>query len=135
MSGKRTSQVDFAVIGAGLAGIRTAVGLSAAGVSVTVFEARDRVGGRVFSAPQPEGSKAGPPLVLDLGAQWVGPGQTEVLRLIKQLDLHVVSTAVPGRAIWGLDGRLEQGGAALPPLSPRALGRGARERSARGVDV
>jgi monoamine oxidase len=121
MSGKPGSQVDFAVVGAGIAGIRTAVGLSAAGATVTVFEARERVGGRILSAPWPEGSRAGPPLVLDLGAQWVGPAQTEVLRLIKELDLHVVSTAVPGRAIWGLDGRLEQGGAALPPLPPRAL--------------
>jgi len=121
MSGKLTSQADFAVVGAGLAGIRTAVGVSAAGADVMVFEARERVGGRVFSAPQPEGSTASPPLVLDLGAQWVGPGQTEVLRLIKELDLHMVTTAVPGRAIWGLDGRLEQGGSALPPLPPRAL--------------
>ena len=118
---EQSSQVDFAVIGAGLAGIRTAVGLSAAGAAVTVFEARERVGGRVFSAPQPEASTARPPLVLDLGAQWVGPGQTEVLRFIKELGLHVVPTAVPGRAIWGLDGRLEQGGATLPPLPPRAL--------------
>jgi monoamine oxidase len=121
MNGEPDNQVDFAVVGAGLAGLRTAVGLSAAGATVTVFEARERVGGRVLSAPRAEGSAVGPPLVLDLGAQWVGPGQSEVLRFIKELGLHVVPTDVPGRAIWGLDGRLEQGRAALPPLPPRAL--------------
>jgi monoamine oxidase len=121
MSGKPDSQVDFAVVGAGLAGLRIAVDLSAVGATVAVFEARERVGGRVFSAPPAAGGAAQPPLVLDLGAQWVGPGQTEVLRLLKKLDLHVVPTAVPGRAIWGLDGRLRQGGATLPPVPPIVL--------------
>jgi monoamine oxidase len=121
MSGKPESQADFAVVGGGLAGLRVAVDLRAADASVTVFEARERVGGRVLSASPAGGNAAGPPLVLDLGAQWVGPGQTEVLRFIKELRLHVVPTGVPGRAIWGLDGRLEQGRATLPPLPPRAL--------------
>ena len=121
MSGKLGSQVDFAIVGGGLAGLRIAVRLSAVGATVTVFEARERVGGRVLSAPRLEGGAAGSPVVLDLGGQWVGPGQTEVLRLIKELDLHVVPTAVPGRAIWGLAGRLKRGGAAVPPLPPRAL--------------
>jgi monoamine oxidase len=114
--------VDFAVVGAGLAGLATAVALRADGASVTVFEARDRVGGRVLSAPQPDGTAAGsPPLVLDLGAQWVGPGQTEVLRWIRELRLHVVPCDMPGRAIWDLDGEIRSGGASLPPLPPRAL--------------
>lgn len=112
---------DFAVVGAGLAGLRAAAELSAAGASVTVLEARDRVGGRVVSASQPERSAGEPPLVLDMGAQWVGPGQTEVLRLIKELGLATVPSAVPGRALWGLGGQLKQGSAWLPPLPPRAL--------------
>jgi monoamine oxidase len=119
---KLGSVADFAVVGAGLAGLRAAVDLSAAGASVTVFEARDRIGGRVFSAPRNGPNTAGPPLVLDLGAQWVGPGQTEVLRLIDELGLHVVPTAVPGQAIWDLHGgEVKRGGAAYPPLPPHAL--------------
>jgi len=51
MTGTIGTEVDFAVIGAGLAGLATAVALQAAGASVAVFEARDRVGGRVLSAP------------------------------------------------------------------------------------
>ncbi len=121
MSGAPISMVDFAVVGAGLGGIRTAVALTAAGASVAVFEARERVGGRVVSAPPIEGSASGPPLALDLGAQWVGPGQTQILQLIKELDLHTVPTGAPGRAIWGLNGGLKQGGATLPPLPPLAL--------------
>lgn len=122
MAGKPDSEADFAVVGAGLAGLRTAVVLSAAGAAVTLFEARDRVGGRVLSASRNGGTGAGPPLVLDLGGQWVGPGQTEVLRLIDELGLHVVPTAVPGRAIWDLDGGdVKQGRSGYPPLPPHAL--------------
>jgi monoamine oxidase len=121
MSGKPDSRTDFAVVGAGLAGLRIAASLRAAGASVTVFEARDRVGGRVVSAPTAGGASAGPPLVLDLGGQWVGPGQTEMLELIKELGLHVIPTEGPGRTIWGLDGQLKQGRGSLPPLPPRAL--------------
>jgi monoamine oxidase len=121
MSGEPDREADFAVVGAGLAGLRTAVSLSASGATVTVFEARERVGGRVLSAPAAEGGAAGSALVLDMGAQWVGPGQTEILRHIKELGLHVVPTGVPGRAIWGLGGRLEEGGATLPPFPPVAL--------------
>src|SRR5580704_6857829 len=81
MDGKPDRGADFAVIGAGLAGLAAALGLSAAGADVTVFEARERVGGRVESAPRPPAEA--PPLVLDLGAQWVGPGQTRILSLIR----------------------------------------------------
>jgi monoamine oxidase len=114
------AKVDFAVIGAGLAGLATAIALQAGGASVAVFEARERVGGRVVSAPQPDGA-AGPPLVLDLGAQWVGPGQTEVLGWIKELGLNLVTCGTPGRAVWDLDGQIRTGGTGLPPLPPRAL--------------
>jgi monoamine oxidase len=121
VSGKLDIEVDFAVVGAGLSGLRAAVALSDAGASVAVFEARDRVGGRVVSAPRTEGNAAVPPLALDLGAQWVGPGQTEVLGLIEELGLHLVPTPGSGAAIWDLDGHVKQGGTAYPPLPPHAL--------------
>ncbi len=122
MAAKPETQADFAVVGAGLAGLRTAVDLAAAGASVTVFEARDRLGGRVLSAPRNGAEPTGASLVLDLGAQWVGPGQTEILRLVDELDLHVVPTAVAGRTIWSLgDGEVKQGGGGYPPLPPHVL--------------
>jgi monoamine oxidase len=120
VSGRLNSQADFAVVGAGLSGLRAAVDLAAAGATVTVFEARDRVGGRVVSAPT-TGDTSAPPLVLDLGAQWIGPGQTAVLELTEQLGLHTVPTDVAGQAIWDLDGQAVEGGPAHPPLSPFAL--------------
>ena len=120
MASQPDDDVDFAIVGAGLAGLRTAVDLGAAGAAVTVFEARDRVGGRLLSGRLGGGNASA--LVVDLGAQWVGPGQTELLGLIDELGLHTVPTAVPGRATWGLrDGDIKQGGSAHPPLPPHAL--------------
>ena len=56
------------IIGAGFAGLSAAYKLKNAGWNVTVFEARDRIGGRVFSYRLPQNKE----LVCELGAEWVG---------------------------------------------------------------
>ena len=53
------------VIGAGLAGLSAARDLVAAGAKVTVLEARDRIGGRIWT------SRAWPDLPMDMGASWI----------------------------------------------------------------
>lgn len=73
---------DVVVIGGGFSGLAAARALVAAGVpDVVVLEARDRVGGRVRSA-----LLAGRHPV-ELGATWVGPGQSEVLGLVAELGI------------------------------------------------
>jgi monoamine oxidase len=61
------------VVGAGFAGLAAAEALAARGVEVTVFEARNWVGGRVRSRRLDNG------VVVELGAEFVLPGY-EVLR-------------------------------------------------------
>jgi len=53
------------VIGAGLAGLSAARDLASAGANVVVLEARDRIGGRVWT------SRAWDGLPMDLGASWI----------------------------------------------------------------
>ena len=53
------------VVGAGLAGLSAARDLAAAGAEGTVLEARDRIGGRIWT------SRAWPDLPMDMGASWI----------------------------------------------------------------
>jgi monoamine oxidase len=53
------------VIGAGMAGLAAARTLADAGAEVTVFEARNRIGGRVWT------SRLWPDLPVDMGASWI----------------------------------------------------------------
>lgn len=62
------------VVGAGLSGLALATELRALGFSVKIFEARDRVGGRVHSAPWAGGH------TIDIGAELVGRRHKLVLR-------------------------------------------------------
>ena len=61
------------VVGAGFAGLAAADALAARGIEVIVFEARDRVGGRVHSRRLDNGA------VVEFGAEFVLPGY-DVLR-------------------------------------------------------
>ena len=64
------------VIGAGFAGLAAAYKLKTAGWKVIVLEARDRIGGRVFSH-----KFAGTDLICELGAEWVGESHERIKAL------------------------------------------------------
>jgi len=53
------------VVGAGLAGLMAARHLAASGADVTVLEARDRIGGRIWT------SRLWSKLPMDMGASWI----------------------------------------------------------------
>jgi monoamine oxidase len=76
-------QHDVIVIGAGLAGLRCATDLVATGLDVVVLEARDRVGGRVFSHTFSNGQ------VCERGAEFIDGSHTEALALAADLGLTV----------------------------------------------
>ena len=108
--------VDVVVVGAGLAGLTAARALEAAGRSVAVLEARDRVGGRTYDVPL--GSGQG---VVELGGQWIGPGQTAIAALAKSLGVSTFETYSTGNSIYGYGGSYQAYSGAIPPASPAAL--------------
>jgi monoamine oxidase len=75
--------VTCAVVGAGFAGLAAADALSRAGVEVTVFEARNRVGGRVHSGRLENGA------VVELGAEFVLPPHEVLRETAARLDLSL----------------------------------------------
>lgn len=88
--------VDVVVVGAGLAGARTARLLHDEGLRVTVLEARDEVGGRTLTRPLGAST-------FDLGGQWIGPAQKRVTRLVRELGLATFPTFTEGTKVF-LDG-------------------------------
>jgi monoamine oxidase len=70
------------VIGAGFAGLAAAYKLKNAGWDVAVLEARDRIGGRVFSH-----KFAGTDLVCELGAEWVGESHERLKALCHDFNI------------------------------------------------
>jgi len=78
------------VVGAGYAGLTTARRLVAGGVEVAVLEARDRVGGRVWTVTTPGGA------VVDHGGQWIGPTQDRLQALADEFAVGTFPTHVAG---------------------------------------
>jgi monoamine oxidase len=74
--------VRVVVIGAGLAGLAAADALKREGVDVVVVEARDRVGGRVWSAPFAGG-------VAERGAEFVFAGDAVLQATASRLSLRL----------------------------------------------
>ena len=103
--------VDAVVVGAGLAGLTAARELSARGASVVVLEARDRVGGRTWSQ-EIDGQW------VDLGGQWIGPGQRRMEKLARELSLKTFPTWSKGKKILDTGGKLKTYDGTIPNLSP-----------------
>lgn len=91
---------DVVIIGAGATGTTAADELRRAGLSVAVLEARDRVGGRLWTETI-DGA------LLELGGQWVSPDQTALLATLDELGLQTYSRHREGESVYrGADGEL-----------------------------
>jgi len=105
-------RVDVAVVGAGFAGLAAARALVEAGLRVRVLEARDRVGGRTAAARLADGS------VVDVGGQWLGPGQDAALGWARALGAGTFPTPNEGDGIVELESRVHRN---LPGIGPEVL--------------
>jgi monoamine oxidase len=79
------------VVGAGFAGLTAAWELTRRGVATTVIEARDRVGGRVWSRRVDNGA------IVEMGAEWIMPGDDALRELCRSLSIELADAGVDYR--------------------------------------
>lgn len=75
-------RLDVAVVGAGVAGLAAARELARRGLRVAVFEARDRIGGRVFTHHDEQ-----VPVPIELGAEFIHGEAPETRRILDAAGL------------------------------------------------
>ena len=113
------SSADVVVVGAGLAGLTAARRVAAAGRSVIVLEARDRVGGRVWAYDLGSGE------IAERGATFIGPTQDHIAALVTELGLGTFATWDTGNDLYVADGMKSTYSDTAPtgtaPLDPTIL--------------
>jgi monoamine oxidase len=109
-------EADVCVVGAGYAGLTTARRLTQAGKSVAVLEARDRVGGRIWTQHLSDGTP------VDRGGAWVGPDHDAMFGLAREMGVSTYKTWVKGKHLL-IDGdRTRRYTGLIPKISPLAIG-------------
>jgi monoamine oxidase len=96
-----TAHSPVLVIGAGIAGLAAAAKLAQAGASVTIVEARDRIGGRIFTQRDP-----GFDAPIELGAEFIHGLPKEIWKPLQRSGVKI--TEVEGDSWCNSKGELSQ---------------------------
>jgi monoamine oxidase len=112
------SDADVIIVGAGLAGLTSALNLHEAGAKVLVLEARDRVGGKTWSRELAIGGG-----IVDMGAAWINDtNQARMYALAERFGLETIVQNVKGDIVMhDLDGRSHKFGYGTVPLVSRGF--------------
>jgi len=93
MKNKNTNY-DVLIIGAGLTGLTLAYLLRESGLSIKIIEARNRIGGRIFT----KGYDSKQPL--EMGATWLGSQHRKLIQLLDELKIGVFDQTIGNKAIY-----------------------------------
>ncbi len=106
---------DVCVVGAGYAGLTAARRLHRGGKSVLVLEARDRIGGRIWTQRLSDGSP------VDRGGAWLGPKHDAIFGLAGEVGVSTYKTWVKGAHLLVDGGRTRRYTGLIPKISPLAI--------------
>src|SRR5437773_322040 len=106
---------DVCVVGAGYAGLTAARRLADAGKSVIVLEARDRVGGRIWTHHLSDGSP------IDRGGAFLAPGHDAIHGLAKEVGVSTYKTWTKGDHLLIGGGRTRRYRGLIPKIGPLAV--------------
>jgi monoamine oxidase len=111
----RNQPTQVIIVGGGFSGIAAAKKLHESGVSFRVLEARDRLGGRVFTKTISED------LYLDFGGQWIGPTQDRMYELCQEYGIEYFETYNQGKNILDLRGKIKTYSGVIPKIDLLSL--------------
>ncbi len=106
---------DVCLVGAGYAGLTAARRLTQAGKSVVVLEARDRIGGRIWTHHLPDGAP------IDRGGGWLAPQHDAIFALAREVGVSTYKTYVAGDHLLVDDGRIRRYRGLIPKISLSAI--------------
>ncbi|MGZ4756541.1 MAG: flavin monoamine oxidase family protein [Acidimicrobiia bacterium] len=108
-------EADACVVGAGYAGLTAARRLSQAGKTVVVLEARDRVGGRIWTQHLSDGTP------VDRGGAWLAPKHDAIFSLAGEVGVSTYKTWVKGAHLLVDGDRTRRYTGLIPKISPLAV--------------
>jgi monoamine oxidase len=85
------------ILGAGFAGLSAAYALHKRKIPFIILEARNRIGGRVFSYQADPKEN----LVIELGAEWVGASHERMIELCGELNLTLENNQFDSHLVFG----------------------------------
>ena len=112
---RKALEADVCVVGAGYAGLTAARRLTVAGKSVVVLEARDRVGGRIWTQRLSDGTP------VDRGGAWLAPQHDAIFGLAGELGVSTYKTWVTGAHLLIGEGRTRRYRGLIPKIGPMAV--------------
>jgi monoamine oxidase len=105
---------DAIIIGAGLSGLQAAKTLSQQGKTVLILEAKERVGGRVWTIPTNDNEH------LDVGGQWVAKSHQKMQELLREYAIGTFPTYIHGYSLISFHHTVKKY-RAIPPIPLKSL--------------